>query len=92
MAFTGMCIVCDDEVNHADSVQGYVFKDLQEISPFLEDCETGPSVLWAKKQGKETYPHRPQHHLTCSTKPYGWNVLSLLDTLKRQVKLKPTWI
>ncbi|GAN08560.1 conserved hypothetical protein [Mucor ambiguus] len=29
---------------------GYVFKDLQEISPFLEDCETGPSVMWAKTQ------------------------------------------
>ncbi|KAK4514275.1 uncharacterized protein ATC70_001866 [Mucor velutinosus] len=29
---------------------GYVFKSLQEISPFLEDCETGPSVMWAKKQ------------------------------------------
>lgn len=32
--------------------KGYVFKDVQEISPFLEDCETGPSVMWAKTQGR----------------------------------------
>lgn len=31
---------------------GYVFESSQEIEPYLEDEETGPSVIWAKKQGK----------------------------------------
>jgi protein N-terminal amidase len=32
--------------------KGYVFKNLKEIWPYLEDAETGPSVQWAKEQGK----------------------------------------
>lgn len=31
---------------------GYVFNSLDEIMPFLEDKDSGPSVQWAKKQGK----------------------------------------
>ncbi|KAI8388369.1 carbon-nitrogen hydrolase [Radiomyces spectabilis] len=29
---------------------GYVFKTLEEIAPYLEDPEHGPSVTWAKRQ------------------------------------------
>ncbi|KAI8984682.1 hypothetical protein BDF20DRAFT_816461 [Mycotypha africana] len=31
---------------------GYVFKSKEEIMPFLEDAENGPSALWAKHQAK----------------------------------------
>lgn len=37
------------------SIKGYVFKSPKEIMPYLEDSETGPSVQWAKKQGKRIY-------------------------------------
>ncbi|KAL7316181.1 hypothetical protein PS15m_005317 [Mucor circinelloides] len=60
---------------------GYVFKDLQEISPFLEDCETGPSVLWAKKQAIRLecfvivgYPQKTDQHnynSICCVDPKG---------------------
>lgn len=30
---------------------GYVFNSKEEIYPYLEDSETGPSVTWAKRQG-----------------------------------------
>ncbi|CAG8691966.1 11428_t:CDS:2, partial [Ambispora leptoticha] len=29
---------------------GYVFKDKDQVRPFLEDAETGPTVRWAKEQ------------------------------------------
>lgn len=30
---------------------GYVFNSVEEIMPYLEDAETGPTVNWARKQG-----------------------------------------
>ncbi|RUS34154.1 hypothetical protein BC938DRAFT_482244 [Jimgerdemannia flammicorona] len=37
---------------------GYVFNDLNHIYPYLEDAETGPTVIWARRQGN------PAHHNT----------------------------
>ncbi|CEP15041.1 hypothetical protein [Parasitella parasitica] len=60
---------------------GYVFKDLQEIMPFLEDSETGPSVLWAKRQAVRLtcfvivgYPQKTDQHnynSICCVNPEG---------------------
>ncbi|KAI9350982.1 carbon-nitrogen hydrolase [Pilaira anomala] len=60
---------------------GYVFKSLQEITPFLEDAETGPSVLWAKDQAVRLqcyvvvgYPQkkgRVNYNSLCCVNPEG---------------------
>ncbi|KAI9480258.1 MAG: hypothetical protein EXX96DRAFT_594629 [Benjaminiella poitrasii] len=34
---------------------GYVFKNIAEVEPYLEDSETGPSIVWAKKQEECNY-------------------------------------
>ncbi|KAG0045956.1 Carbon-nitrogen hydrolase [Gryganskiella cystojenkinii] len=36
---------------------GYVFKNKDHIRPYLEDAETGPSVLWAKTQALRLNAH-----------------------------------
>ncbi|KAI8989590.1 carbon-nitrogen hydrolase, partial [Pilobolus umbonatus] len=36
---------------------GYVFHSLEEIMPFLEDTENGPTVQWAKKQAIRLHCH-----------------------------------
>ncbi|KAI9266128.1 hypothetical protein EDC94DRAFT_634000 [Helicostylum pulchrum] len=50
---------------------GYVFKSLQEIEPYLEDAETGPSVLWAKEKGQVNY------NSLCCVNPAGKLVSTL---------------
>ncbi|OZJ03076.1 hypothetical protein BZG36_04608 [Bifiguratus adelaidae] len=34
---------------------GYVFKSLNDIMPLLEDAETGPTCMWAKRQAKRLH-------------------------------------
>ncbi|KAF9404750.1 Carbon-nitrogen hydrolase, partial [Podila epigama] len=36
---------------------GYVFTSKEHIEPYLEDAETGPSVMWAKSQAKRLAAH-----------------------------------
>ncbi|CDH49785.1 carbon-nitrogen hydrolase [Lichtheimia corymbifera JMRC:FSU:9682] len=64
---------------------GYVFESSEEIEPYLEDEETGPSVMWAKKQAVRLesfvvvgYPERTKdgkcYNSLCCINPKGERV------------------
>ncbi|KAI9268194.1 carbon-nitrogen hydrolase [Phascolomyces articulosus] len=60
------------------AMTGYVFKSKQEIQPFLEDAETGPTVQWAKRQALRLqsfvvvgYPQYPCYNSLCCINPQG---------------------
>ncbi|KAI8377295.1 carbon-nitrogen hydrolase [Blakeslea trispora] len=61
---------------------GYVFKTKEEIEPFLEDEETGPSVQWAQSQGNLfcsaslPEPYYANYNSLCFVDPNGNRVLT----------------
>ncbi|ORE04732.1 hypothetical protein BCV72DRAFT_251071 [Rhizopus microsporus var. microsporus] len=50
---------------------GYVFNSVEEIMPYLEDAETGPTVNWARKQGYPQKEGNRYYNSLCCVDPQG---------------------
>ena len=86
------------------ALTGYVFKNRQEIEPFLENPETGISVSWAKKQAMRLksfvvvgYPQLPGYNSLCCVSPQGHLIKTyqksfLFETDERWAKEGPGFV
>ncbi|EIE89535.1 hypothetical protein RO3G_14246 [Rhizopus delemar RA 99-880] len=50
---------------------GYVFQSFDEIKPYIEDSETGPTVKWAKEQGYPQKENDQCYNSLCCVDPQG---------------------
>ncbi|ORZ00419.1 carbon-nitrogen hydrolase [Syncephalastrum racemosum] len=67
---------------------GYKFENLDEIKPFLEDTETGPSVMWAKQQAVRLAAYVVVGYPEVTSDGHYYNSLCFVD---RQGQLLTTY-